>query len=168
MVWYVPFTGTQSDLQWQLKESVPSSRNTKLEITFCASFLYSCVGFSIRQVSQQSMIQPDLRAPPSGVSGHLYHWLLLLPVCPSSVLGMASSEPCYTSLCKDTSITSLCVSKLALNRPELSVRWSKCSLLTLGSLTQEMCDLSCWVVQRNEKCMWFMNWNPISIMQAWW
>ena len=58
----------------------------------------------------------------------------------------ASSKPCHTSLCNDTSITSLCVSKLALNRAELSVKWSKCSLLTLGSLTQEIRDLLCWVV----------------------
>lgn len=50
----------------------------------------------------------------------------------------ASSKPHHTSLCNTTSITSLCVSKLSLNRTELSIRWSKCSLLTLGSLTQEM------------------------------
>lgn len=50
----------------------------------------------------------------------------------------ASSKPHHTSLCNITSITSLCVSKLALNRAELSIRWSKSGLLTLGSLTQEM------------------------------
>lgn len=147
MVWYVPFIGTQSELQWELKDSIPSSRNTKSEITFCASFLYSCVGFSVRQVSLQPIIQPEPRIPPSAVSGHLCHWLLLLLSAPSLCwVWQASSKPCHTSLCNNTSITSLCESKLALNRPELPIRWSKHSLLTLGSLTQEMCDLSCWVV----------------------
>lgn len=77
------------------------------------------------------------------------HWPLSLSVAPALYAHRAkstrSSELCRTSLCVDTSISCVCIYKMALSRAELSVRWSKHSLLTLGSLTQEMCDLSCWV-----------------------
>lgn len=147
IVWCISFTGTQSELQWQLKESIPCSRNTKSEITFYALFPCSCVGLSNRLVSWQfiSNLRPhSLLLWSVGISVTDFCCNLSAPTLPC--IWQDSSKPCHTSLCNDISITSLCASKLASNRAELPIRWSKHSLLTLGSLTQEMCDLSCWVV----------------------
>lgn len=115
--------------------------------------LYLCSG-GVRQIFWQHMIHSELNTPPIAGNGHFCHYLLSPALCAGRGKSTTSSKPCSTSFCNDTWVTCVCMNKLALNRAELSVRWSKCSLLTLGSLTQETCDLLCWVALRNDECLW--------------